>query len=88
MSKSLKVLYFASLRNETSQYEDNFSFPSEEVSAQAIKEAVQAKFPAIAQLVECCMIAVDGEYIFDLESPLELTEKSEVAMIPPISGGM
>jgi molybdopterin converting factor small subunit len=33
------------------------------------------------------MVAVDGEYIYEVDMKINLTKLSEVAIIPPISGG-
>lgn len=49
-----------------------------------LKRALVETFPALAPLVPNLMIAVDAEYAGD---DRQITPGSEVAAIPPVSGG-
>lgn len=53
-----------------------------------LKESILSKYPNASQLLESCMFAIDGEYIFDHTVPLDADlQIAEIAVIPPISGG-
>jgi molybdopterin converting factor small subunit len=61
------------------------------VTSVDVFSAVREKFGAnnsedIRQFLECCMLAVNCEYAYP-EAPILITEGSEVALIPPVSGG-
>lgn len=49
-----------------------------------LRAAVVAKVPALEKLVAHSLWAVGTEYVSEDD---KLTEKSEVALIPPVSGG-
>jgi molybdopterin converting factor subunit 1 len=49
-----------------------------------LRSAIAADFPALGQILPHVMWAVGTAYANDTT---ELTEQSEVAMIPPVSGG-
>ena len=42
---------------------------------------------SLQTLLERCMIAIDNEYIMQKDQIVQITDKSEVAIIPPVSGG-
>ena len=50
---------------------------------QAIMSKLKADFPKL-QAIKSLMVAVNSEYA---EGDLLLTEKDEIALIPPVSGG-
>ena len=50
----------------------------------ALREALADQFPVLAPLVRLAMVAVDTQYVRD-DAPLEAD--SDVALIPPVSGG-
>jgi molybdopterin converting factor subunit 1 len=49
-----------------------------------VRAAVEHKFPALRNILRHTMWAVDGQYAAD---NVKLTETSEIAIIPPVSGG-
>ena len=49
-----------------------------------IRRAAEQACPALGRILPHAMWAVDAEYATDITS---LTEHSEVALIPPVSGG-
>lgn len=54
------------------------------LSATALKEAVGAAYPAYADLIDQSVVAVDQDYATDTQL---IVATSEVALIPPVSGG-
>ena len=86
--QDIKVLYFAAMRSHTTLYQDEFKFEDRsQITVDNIKKAISEKHPQVADLLESCMVAVDGEYLFDTEEPIDVSAKTEIAVIPPISGG-
>ena len=49
-----------------------------------LKRIVASEFPALAPILPHALWAVDAAYATDNTT---LTEKSEIALIPPVSGG-
>jgi molybdopterin converting factor subunit 1 len=49
-----------------------------------LRRALTAAYPALAELLPRCAVAVDGDFTHD-GTPLLPT--SEVALLPPVSGG-
>lgn len=80
---TIKVLYFASLREEIGRVSDEFEFSNERLSslniAQLWQHATgQASFPA--QL----LVAVNQEYT---EPHRLVNDGDEIAFFPPVTGG-
>lgn len=42
---------------------------------------------SLQSLLERCMIAIDNEYVMQPSEKVQITPQSEVAIIPPVSGG-
>lgn len=55
----------------------------EGMTVEALKTALQNEFPAFSDL-RSLMVAVNNQYAKD---ELVLTERDEIALIPPVSGG-
>ena len=49
-----------------------------------VRQAVEKKFPALQQVLRHAVWAVDAEYADD---EMTVNERSDVALIPPVSGG-
>jgi len=89
METKVKILYFASVREAISLKEEYLTIGKvSDITVRDLKQAILTKHPSTGQLLESCMFAVDGEYIYDHTVSLsaDLTHV-EVAVIPPISGG-
>ena len=41
----------------------------------------------LEELINCSMLAVDSEYCMNRKEEIRLSSNSEIAIIPPISGG-
>lgn len=77
------VLYFAQARDRLGCDRDRLTLPAS-VDANAVQNAVQALHPANAALIDRCRVAVDHQFI---TGPVAISERSEIALIPPVSGG-
>jgi molybdopterin synthase catalytic subunit len=80
----MRVLVFGPLREAfgSSEVEVDVSLP---ISPRQLIEKLCLSFPDCARLLERCRVAVDGEYV-KLDELIE--DCGEVALIPPVSGGV
>ena len=78
----VRVKLFAQLREIVGQNEVELDV--ERPTAAAAFEALAQKHPAIADYRHAVSFAVDDEYV---PAETAISENSEVALIPPISGG-
>ena len=57
---------------------------SDDATVADLRRRLTTDFPVLADLVQRAMLAVDAEYASDNQS---LRSASEIALIPPVSGG-
>lgn len=76
------VLYFAGVRERLGRGEERLDLPSGEVAA--VLAALAARHPGAAELFATCRLAVDQAFASGV---VELRDGTEVAVIPPVSGG-
>jgi molybdopterin converting factor subunit 1 len=74
------VLYFAAARERAGTSREELELPDGSTAAQAL-EAIALKRPGIAAIASKLRLAVDQEF------DGELRDGSELALIPPVSGG-
>ncbi len=79
----LRVKLFAVARQRVGRDEIDVEFPGSATVGQ-LRAALAEQFPPLADVLRHARIAVDSEYAGD-ESKLAPT--SEIALIPPVSGG-
>ncbi len=79
----VNVLYFAQIRDRLGRERDNLLLAAE-VNSSDIIAAVSKQHPQHTTLIERCRVAVDHVFI---SSAVSIDEKSEIALIPPVSGG-
>jgi len=89
METKVRILYFASIRELTNLKEDQFVInKTDNITVRDLRQAIVTKHPGTSELLESCMFAIDGDYIYDHSFPLVADlSRAEVAVIPPISGG-
>lgn len=81
----LTVLFFAQARDITGTNKLALSVASG-CSIRALRSLILAKFPALTDLAQSSLLAVNHQYV-EIDSQHVLAEGDEVAFIPPISGG-
>ena len=79
----VRVKLFASARERTGRDELDVELPAGATVA-ALRDAIATVCPALSTILHHAMWAVDTAYAND---KTVLTEGSEVALIPPVSGG-
>lgn len=77
--KTVKVLYFASLRESLGKAEDSFCLDTE-VSASSIWQSLNPEL----DLPEACLIAINQEYA---SADSSVKAGDELAFFPPVTGG-
>ena len=81
---SIKVLYFASLREEIGRVGDVVDFPAEESSTSLSVEQLWVISTGQLSFPENLLVAVNQEYT---NPQALLADGDEVAFFPPVTGG-
>ena len=79
----ISVRYYAMLRDITSKSVENFDV-RQDCNGTALIERIIDRYPSVAEYAPFLRLATDEEYI-SLDTIL--TDKSEISLIPPVSGG-
>jgi len=86
----MRVLLFAQVREIVGSDHINISHDLPTITpsqiALRVAQAVGAD-QSLQTLLERCMIAIDHEYAMELDAEYQVSESTEVAIIPPVSGG-
>ena len=77
------IHYFAQLRDRLGREHDRVTLPCT-IEAPLVLAVVRAQHPLHAALIDHCRVAVDLQFI---TTTVALSENSEIALIPPVSGG-
>ena len=80
---SIKVLYFASLREEVGRSSDAFDYPAE-ITAPLKIEQLWQQATGQESFPENLLVAINQEYT---DSTAHVTDGDEVAFFPPVTGG-
>jgi molybdopterin converting factor subunit 1 len=80
---TIRVKLFAAARERLSRDEIEIEVPPNATVAD-LKRAVATASPALAKILPHALWAVNAEYATDTTP---ISEKSEIALIPPVSGG-
>lgn len=80
---AVTVLYFAQARDRLGTEREVVTL-SALVGASDVLAAIRSRHPAQASLIDRCRVAVDHQFI---TGPVAISERSEIALIPPVSGG-
>lgn len=66
MQTTVRVLYFAQMRELTQLKEDQIELLCDSnTTIKDLKDAIVTKHPSSNDLLGCCMFAIDGEYVYD-----------------------
>ena len=82
----VNVLFFAKVRELTNRSSVQLEITSK-LSLKNLIEQVIIQYPSLEVLKENLIIALNQNYVNDLNEILVLKESDEIALIPPISGG-
>ena len=87
----MRVLLFAQVREliGSETLEISLANPSEVSARQIIDKVAEAVSAdaALRTLLDRSMVAIDNEYVMQPALPVQIGPNSEVAIIPPVSGG-
>jgi len=79
----IKVRFFASLKEIAGQSETIMDVP-EDISCEHILQHLKENIPALSEILESSLVAVNGTYV---QKENFVTAEDEVAIMPPVSGG-
>lgn len=79
-------LFFAYSKELAGCGRREFDIPEGTNTKQFIDEYLLIEFPKLKESIDSFLIALNQEYV-DPTSPKELSSNSEIAVIPPVSGG-
>lgn len=79
----IQVLFFAHFKEKTGSAKIILSLP-EGATVAAMKTALAGRFPAIAPLLDNCVVSIDRQFAFD-DDPIP--DGAEAGVFPPVSGG-
>ena len=77
------IHYFAQVRDRLGREHDRVTLPHT-VDSPTILAVVRARHPLHVTLIDHCRVAVDLQFI---TTAVTLSDHSEIALIPPVSGG-
>lgn len=80
---SIKVLFFATLRDRAGTKSTDLEIPAE-TTVQDLKTMIVDSFPGLKETMDTVVISINREFAFDENI---VPENAEVAMFPPVSGG-
>lgn len=81
---TVTLLLFALARQRAGSPSINVELPGPATVAD-LKREIAAQHPGLAPLVPSMMVAIDNDYVGD-DAPV--VEGAEIALIPPVSGGL
>lgn len=82
---AVQILFFAKARELVDKNFDTILL-NKTTSGQAILEQVLEIYPVLQNISHSLVVAVNEAYV-ELEQLLEITSSSQIAIIPPLSGG-
>jgi molybdopterin converting factor subunit 1 len=80
---TVRVKLFAVAKERVNREEVTIEIPSS-ATVGDLREAIEAQYPVLANILPHALWAVDAAYANDSTI---LNEQSDVALIPPVSGG-
>ncbi len=79
----IAVLYFAGMSEHTGKKQEVFDLPNPCGSADVL-ERVSNNYPHLSALCNRSRVAIGHAFV---KEPVEINAQSEIAIIPPVSGG-
>ncbi len=80
---TVSVMYFAGMREHTGKNQEDFELPNPCGSADVLQQ-VETQYPHLAELCKRSRVAIGHDFVKD---PVAINSNSEIAVIPPVSGG-
>src|SRR5688500_14244335 len=80
---TVTIFYFAQARDRLGTASETLTLPSP-ADASDVLTAIRDKHPAQTPLIDRCRVAIDHQFV---GAPVAINEDSEIALIPPVSGG-
>ncbi|GAA0133616.1 hypothetical protein YSY43_04560 [Paenibacillus sp. YSY-4.3] len=81
----LTIFLFAGLADRIGASQIEITYPQNAITAERLKQDIADQYPEAAALVSMSFLAVNQEYA---AGGLLITEQDEIALIPPVSGGL
>lgn len=81
---NLVIALFAGLADRIGSSQIEYTYADTSVTADQLKAALADSYPGAASLINSSFLAVNQEYA---RGDMLITEKDELALIPPVSGG-
>ncbi|XP_012256806.1 molybdopterin synthase sulfur carrier subunit-like isoform X6 [Athalia rosae] len=83
-NSEVKILFFAKARELTEYTESQILLPAK-ISYQALLETIVLKF-GLQSIRDIIILSINEEYVA-ADAILNLADRDEIAVIPPLSGG-
>jgi len=80
----IKVLFFATLRDRAGTKSMDLDIPAD-MNVLGLKSRIASDYPHLAEPMKTVLISINREYAFD---ETLIPADAEVAMFPPVSGGL
>ena len=80
---SVRIRYFAALRETTGRDEETLDLPAG-ASAAAARALLAERYPTLANVLPRCAVALNRSYV---AADVALADGDELAFIPPLGGG-
>jgi molybdopterin converting factor subunit 1 len=80
----IKLLFFATLRDRAGTRSMELDIPAD-LTVQGLKDKLSNEYPRLKESMSSVLIAINREYAFD---DAVIPQNAELAMFPPVSGGL
>lgn len=81
----INVLFFATLRDLAGTKEIQLTLPYQTVTVDELREELSRRYPQMAESISTASLAVNEEFAFSSDV---IVDGAEVALFPPVSGGI
>ena len=84
MVLTVKVLFFASLKDRVGVKQVEINLPAECANVVDLRRQLVQQFPGVSEVLQACPVAVNRRFAFDQDP---IPSGAEVAFFPRASGG-